>query len=33
MSANVPTIFGLTGRALHTAQVVLIGAPAFIVFG
>ncbi|KAL2816602.1 general substrate transporter [Aspergillus cavernicola] len=31
--SNVPTIFGLTGSALHSAQVLLIGAPAFVVFG
>ncbi|KAI9374441.1 general substrate transporter [Aspergillus egyptiacus] len=33
MSESVPTLFGLTGRALHRAQVLLIGAPAFVVFG
>ncbi|KAL5333101.1 general substrate transporter [Aspergillus crustosus] len=33
MSDRVTTIFGLTGRALHLMQVVLIGAPAFVVFG
>ncbi|KAL3472389.1 general substrate transporter [Aspergillus californicus] len=33
MSESVPTLFGLTGRALHRAQVLLVGAPAFVVFG
>ncbi|KAL2807969.1 general substrate transporter [Aspergillus granulosus] len=33
MPSGAPSIFGLTGRALHMAQVVLIGAPAFVVFG
>lgn len=33
MADRVTTIFGATGRLLHTLQVVLIGAPAFVVFG
>ncbi|KAL4913989.1 general substrate transporter [Aspergillus aurantiobrunneus] len=33
MSDRVTTIFGATGRLLHILQVVLIGAPAFVVFG
>ncbi|KAL4901228.1 hypothetical protein BDW74DRAFT_160529 [Aspergillus multicolor] len=33
MSDRVTTIFGATGKLLHSLQVLLIGAPAFIVFG
>lgn len=33
MIDRVTTIFGTTGKLLHVLQVVLIGAPAFIIFG
>ncbi|KAL4809817.1 general substrate transporter [Aspergillus unguis] len=33
MIDRVTTIFGATGKFLHTLQVILIGAPAFVVFG
>ncbi|KAH1678170.1 hypothetical protein KXV98_008264 [Aspergillus fumigatus] len=33
MASQSPSFLGLSGRALHWAQVALVGAPAFIVFG
>ncbi|KAL6229730.1 hypothetical protein BDW75DRAFT_89974 [Aspergillus navahoensis] len=33
MSDRVTTIFGARGKLLHSLQVLLIGAPAFVIFG